>query len=141
MNCILFIVSHLWEHTVHCKKFIAFKYIHDFARDVIFDIIRWTEISVKKEVHANFLIDPLDRRSTLTPVDVIKYVWVRGKHVCVDLIGGFTTCAIRGRAFTVGHTSLKDVSSKMVKYGKTCYGQSTCFYTICFYIEFKGSCS
>ena len=35
----------------------------------------------------NFLIDSLDRRSTLLHVDVMMYGWVGGKHVCVDLTG------------------------------------------------------
>jgi len=26
------------EHVIHCKKLIGFKYMHNFVRDVIFDI-------------------------------------------------------------------------------------------------------
>ena len=29
------------EHAVHCKELRGFKYIHDFARDVLFDILKW----------------------------------------------------------------------------------------------------
>lgn len=27
------------EHAVHCKKLSGFKYIHDLAKDVLFDIV------------------------------------------------------------------------------------------------------
>jgi len=64
------------EHAVHCKEFPGFKYRHDFVRDVLFDIFRRAGVSVKKEASVNFLTDPLDRRSTLRPADVMVYEWV-----------------------------------------------------------------
>jgi len=41
----------------------------------------------EKEASANFLTNPLDRRSTLRPADVMVYRWVREKHACVDFTG------------------------------------------------------
>ena len=61
------------EHAVHCKELPRFKYRHGFVRGVLFDIFRRAGISVKKEAPVNFLTEPLDRRSTLRPVDVIMY--------------------------------------------------------------------
>jgi len=61
------------EHVVHCKELHDFKYIHDFVRDVLFDIFRRAGVSVKKETPVNFLTDPLDRRSTLRHADVMVY--------------------------------------------------------------------
>jgi len=55
----------------------------------------------------NFLTDPLDRRSTLRPADVIVYGWVGGKHACVDLTGVSSLVGLGVRPFTVGHTSHK----------------------------------
>jgi len=68
------------EYVVHCKELPGFKYKHDFVRDVLFDIFRRAGVSVKKEASVNFLTDPLDRRSTLRPVDDMVYGWVGGKH-------------------------------------------------------------
>ena len=45
------------EHAVHCKELLGFKYIQDFVRDVLFDIFRRAEISVRKEAPVNFLTD------------------------------------------------------------------------------------
>lgn len=53
------------EHTIRCKKFPDFKYKRDFVTDVLFDIFRWTWVSVKKETPMNFLIDPQEGRSAL----------------------------------------------------------------------------
>ena len=50
---------------VHCKELPSFKYIHDFVRDVLFDIFKWAGVPVKKKnTLVYFLIDPLDRKST-----------------------------------------------------------------------------
>jgi len=68
----------------------------------------------------NFLIDPLDRRSTLRPPDVMVYGWVGGKHACVDLTGVSPLVGLGGRPFTVGHAALKVASSKVVKHEKVC---------------------
>ncbi|GJR19033.1 hypothetical protein Tco_0967560 [Tanacetum coccineum] len=57
------------------------------AEDVLFDICRRGGISTKKEAPVNFLTDLSDGKSTLRPADVLVFVWVRGKHVWVDLTG------------------------------------------------------
>jgi len=108
------------EHVVHCKELPGFKYKHDFARDVLFDIFRRAGISVKKEGPVNFLTDPLDRRSTLRPTDVMVYGWVGGKHACVDLTGVSPLVGLGVRPFTVGHAALKAASSKVAKHEKAC---------------------
>ncbi|GJW29230.1 putative reverse transcriptase domain-containing protein [Tanacetum coccineum] len=43
----------------------GFKYRHNMVRDILFDICRRAGISANKEAPVNFLIDPLDGRSTL----------------------------------------------------------------------------
>ncbi|GKE30490.1 putative reverse transcriptase domain-containing protein, partial [Tanacetum coccineum] len=75
------------EHAVHCKELPGFKYRHDMVRDVLFDICRRAGISAKKEAPVNFLTDPSNGRSTLSPADVLVFGWVGGKHACVDLTG------------------------------------------------------
>jgi hypothetical protein len=59
------------EHVVHCKELPNFKYRHNFVKDVLFDILRWEGVSVKKVAPVNFLINSLDRRSTLRLADVM----------------------------------------------------------------------
>jgi len=61
----------------------------------------------------NFLTDPLDRRSTLRPADVMVYGWVWEKHACVSLTGVSTLLGLQAEAFTVGHAALKDASRKV----------------------------
>jgi hypothetical protein len=68
----------------------------------------------------NFLTDPLDRRSTLRPADVMVYRWVGGKHACVDLTGVSPLVGLGVAAFTVGQTALKAASSKVAKHEKAC---------------------
>ncbi|GJR92404.1 putative reverse transcriptase domain-containing protein [Tanacetum coccineum] len=75
------------EHAVHCKELPGFKYRHDMARDVLFDICRRVGIFAKKEAPMNFLTNPSDGRSTLRPIDVLLFGWVGRKHACVDLTG------------------------------------------------------
>jgi hypothetical protein len=58
------------EHVVHCKELLDFKYMHDFVRDVLFDIFKRSGVSVKKEAPVNFLTDALDRRMTLRPANL-----------------------------------------------------------------------
>ncbi|KAJ0906645.1 hypothetical protein HanRHA438_Chr07g0289701 [Helianthus annuus] len=53
------------EHAAHCRELPGFKYRHDLVRGVLFDIFRCAGISAKKEAPVNFLIDPLEGRSTL----------------------------------------------------------------------------
>ena len=101
-------------------SFLAFKYIYDFVRDVIFDIFRWAWVSVEKEVPVNFLIDLLDRRSTLRPAEVMVYGRVWGKHACADLTGISALMGLGVRAFTIGQAAIKAASSKVAKHGKAC---------------------
>ena len=104
------------EHVVHCKELHGFKYKHNFVRDVLFDIFRRARVSVKKEAPVNFLTDPRDRRSTLSPADTIVYGWLGGKHVCMDLTWVSPLVGSGVGAFTVGQTALKVVSNKLVKH-------------------------
>ena len=94
------------EHAVHCQELSGFKHIHDFVRDLLFDIFRRARISVKKEAPVNFLTDPLERRSTLRPADVMVYGWVGGKHDCVDLTGISPLVGLGVGPFIVGQTAL-----------------------------------
>jgi len=120
------------EHVVHCKEFSGFKYRHDFVRDVLFDIFIRAGISVKKEAPVNFLTDPLDRRSTLRPADVMVYGWVGGKHACVDLTGVSPLVGLGVRPFTVGQAALKVASSKVAKHEKACSDNQHAFIPFAF---------
>ena len=91
-------------HVVHCKELTGFKYMHDFVRDVLFDIFMRTWVSVKKEASVNFLSDQLDERSTLGPIDVMVYGWVEGKTYINGFDWGFSTCKIGDYGFYVGQT-------------------------------------
>ncbi|GJY45228.1 putative reverse transcriptase domain-containing protein [Tanacetum coccineum] len=71
----------------------GFKYRHDIARDVLFDICKRAGISTKKEAPVNFLTNPSDGRSTLRPDDVLVLA---------------------------GQTALKAVSGKVTKHEKAC---------------------
>ncbi|CAL5190146.1 unnamed protein product [Lathyrus oleraceus] len=77
------------EHMIHCRELPDFKYQHDLVRDVMFDIFRRAEVSMKKEAHVNFLTNSHEGRSTLRPPDILVYKWVGEKHACVDLIVAF----------------------------------------------------
>jgi len=51
MRFALFVVRHTsipLESTYHCRKLLDYKYGHDFVRDVLLAIYRWTCVSVKK---------------------------------------------------------------------------------------------
>ena len=80
----------------------------------------------------NFLTDPLDRRSTLRPANVMVYGWVGGKYACVDLTGVSPLVGLGARAFTVGHAALKTVSSKVVKHEKVCSDNQHAFIPFAF---------
>ncbi|RHN66079.1 hypothetical protein MtrunA17_Chr3g0086871 [Medicago truncatula] len=84
--------------------------------DVLFDIFRRAEVSMKKETPVNFLTDSLDRRST--PVYVMVYRCVGGKHACVDLTGVSPLVGLGVGSFTVGRISLKTASSKIAEHEK-----------------------
>jgi len=120
------------EHVVHCKELLGFKYRHYFVRDVLFDIFRRTEISVKKEAPVNFLTDPLDKRSTLRSADVMVYGCVGGKHVCVDLTGVSPLVGLGVGPFIVGQTALKATSSKVAKHEKACFDNQHAFIPFAF---------
>jgi len=122
----------LGEHVVHCKVLPGFKYRHDFVRDVHFDIFRGAGISVKKEAHVNFLTDPLDRRSTLRPADIMVYGGVGGKHACVDLTRVSPLVGLGVGPFTVGQAALKAASSKVAKHEKTCSDNQHAFIPFAF---------
>jgi hypothetical protein len=103
-----------------------FKYKHDFVRDVIFNIFRRAGISVKKEVPVNFLTNQQEGRSTLRPTDVMRHVWVGGKHACVYLTWVSPLIGLGTKTFTVGQADLKAASCKVAKHEKTCsYNQHT----------------
>jgi len=87
---------------------------------------------VKKEVPVNFLTDPLDRRSTARPADVMVYGWVGGKHACVDLTGVSPLVGLGVRPFTVGQAALKAASSKVAKHEKTCSDNQDAFISFAF---------
>ena len=65
----------------------------------------------------NFLTDPLNRRSTLRPTDVMVYGCVEEKHACVDLTGVSPLVGLGVVPFTIGQT-LKAASNKMAKHEK-----------------------
>ncbi|GJX33941.1 hypothetical protein Tco_0245498 [Tanacetum coccineum] len=90
------------------------------VRDVLFDICRRAGISDKKEAAVNFLTDPSDGKSTLRPIDVLVFGWVRGKHACVDLTGVSLLVGLRCWGFTMGQAALKDASCKVTKHEKAC---------------------
>jgi len=69
----------------------------------------------KKKTLVNFLTDPLDRRSTLTPTDVMVYGRVVRKHTCMDLSRVSPLIGLWVKTFTVGHTVLKVESSKVAE--------------------------
>jgi hypothetical protein len=92
--------------------------VHDFVRNVLFDIFRRAGILVKKEAPMNLLIDPLDRRSTLRPANVMVYGWVGGKSACVDFTQVSPLVGLGVGVFTVGHVTLKVASNKVVKHEK-----------------------
>ncbi|KAK2440786.1 hypothetical protein QL285_012159 [Trifolium repens] len=78
-------MDRFWEHAVHCRELLGFKYRHDFVCDVLFYVFKRACVSVKKEAPVNFLMDPLKGRSKLRPADILVYGWVGGKHTCLDL--------------------------------------------------------
>ncbi|KAJ0755819.1 putative reverse transcriptase domain, exostosin, DNA/RNA polymerase superfamily [Helianthus annuus] len=120
------------EHAVHCRELPVFKYRHDLVRDVLFDIFRCAGISVKKEAPVNFLIDPLEGRSTLRPADILVFGWVGGKHACVDLTGVSPLVGLGGSAFTVGQAALKAASGKVTKHEKACLDNQHVFIPFAF---------
>ncbi|KAL8234370.1 hypothetical protein R6Q59_020470 [Mikania micrantha] len=68
------------EHAVHGKELSGFKYRHDLVKDVLCDVLKRANISVKKEALVNFLTDPLEGRSTLRLADFLMFGWEGGKH-------------------------------------------------------------
>jgi len=43
----------------------------------------WAGVSVKKEIHVNFMTNLLYKRSTFKLADIMVYEWVGGKYACV----------------------------------------------------------
>ncbi|KAJ0470936.1 hypothetical protein HanIR_Chr14g0724201 [Helianthus annuus] len=66
----------------------------------------------------NFLTDPMERRSTLRPADLLVFGWVRGKHACVDLTGVSPLVGLRKNGFVAGQASRKLESKKVDKHAK-----------------------
>ncbi|KAF5787738.1 putative exostosin [Helianthus annuus] len=95
------------EHAVHCKELPGFKYRHDWVRDVLWDILRRSGISDKKEAPVNFLTDPMEGRSTLRPANMLVFGWARGKHACVDLTGVSPLAGLRENGFVAGQAVRK----------------------------------
>jgi hypothetical protein len=87
---------------------------------------------VKKEAPMNFLTDPLDRRSTLRPVDVMVYECVGGKHAYVDLTRVSPLVGLGVWPFTVVQATLKAASSKAAKHEKTCSDNQHAFILFAF---------
>ncbi|GJZ43324.1 hypothetical protein Tco_0590579 [Tanacetum coccineum] len=77
-------------------------------------------ISDKKKTPVNFLTDPSEEKSTLRPIDVLVFGWVRGKHACVDLTGVSPLVGLRCWGFTMGQDALKAASCKVTKHEKAC---------------------
>lgn len=73
---------------------------------VLFDIFQCTGVSVKKEATVNFLIVPQESRLTLRPTNILVYMWIGGKHVCVDLTEVFSLVGLRTEGFTKEQGSL-----------------------------------
>lgn len=82
-------------HTIHCRKLLSFKYRYEYVGNVLFDIFRWTRVYVKKKVLVIFFIHPHEGRPILRPDNVLMYVWVGGKYVCVDLTEVFSLVRLR----------------------------------------------
>jgi hypothetical protein len=121
------------EYAVHCREFSDFKYRHDFVRDVLFDVFKRACVSVKKEAPMNFLIDPLEgRSSTLRSTDILVYRWVGGKHACVDLTEVSPLVGLTTEDFTVGHVTLKATSSKVAKHESACSNNQHTFIPFAF---------
>ncbi|GJR38451.1 putative reverse transcriptase domain-containing protein [Tanacetum coccineum] len=106
------------EHALHCKELHGFKYSHDLVRDVLYDVLKRTEISSKKEAPVNFLTDPLEGRSTLWPAYILVFGWAGGKHTCMDLTGVSPLVGLRDNGFVAGQAALKAESSKVAKHKK-----------------------
>jgi len=75
---------------------------------------------VKNETSMNFLTNPLDKRSTLRPADVMVYRLIGEKHACVDLTGVSPLVGLGVGPFTVGQAAIKVTSNKVVKHEKLC---------------------
>jgi hypothetical protein len=114
------------EHAVYCRELPNFKYKYSFVRDVLCDIFKRTCVYVKKEVSLNFLINPHKGRSSLS----CSVLWLCRNETCMCWLDwSFSTCGIDD--FTVGQTTLKIASIKMVKNEKICSYNQHFLYTIC----------
>lgn len=115
------------EHTIHYRKFIGFKCRYNPVGDVMFNIFRWAEVSVKKETPVNILYDPYDGRSTLMPTYVLVYELVGKKHICVGLTRDSPLLWLRTKSFIMSQSTLKVVSSKVVKHEEACSDNQLAF--------------
>nr|GEW46434.1 putative reverse transcriptase domain-containing protein [Tanacetum cinerariifolium] len=77
-------------------------------------------IFVKKEAPVNFVTNPSEGGSTLTPADVLVIGWAKGKHACVNLSEVSPLVRLSSQGFTVGQAALKSASWKVTKHEKAC---------------------
>ncbi|CAK8572934.1 unnamed protein product [Lathyrus sativus] len=120
------------KHAIHCKELPGFKYRHNLVRDILFDIFRRVGVSVKKEVHVNFLTKPREGKSALRPADVLVNEWIGEKHACVGLTGASSLVGFRSVGFFVGQTALKAALSKVVKREKMYFDNQHAFMPFAF---------
>ncbi|RHN68840.1 hypothetical protein MtrunA17_Chr3g0118311 [Medicago truncatula] len=116
------------QYNFGCKELSGFKYKCDFVRDVPFDLFIRKGVLVKKETLVNFFTE----RSTLKYVNVMSYKLVGEKYTCVDLTGVSQLVKLRIETFTVGQTTLKTMSSKVVKHEKICSNNQHVFVLFAF---------
>ncbi|KAL8265419.1 hypothetical protein R6Q59_023549 [Mikania micrantha] len=80
-------------------------YRHDLVRDVLCDVLKRANISIKKEASVNFLTDSLKGRSTLRHACILVFGWEGGKHPCVT--GVSPLVGLRDTGYVAGHATLK----------------------------------
>lgn len=75
---------------------------------------------MKKEPPVNILTEPHEERSRLRSTYVLVYKWVEGKHARMNLTSVFPFGRLKTGGFTMGQTTFKIASSKVVKYDNVC---------------------
>ncbi|KAL8226020.1 hypothetical protein R6Q57_018577 [Mikania cordata] len=85
------------------------------------------------EAHVNFLIDLLEGRSTLRPVDILVVGWEGGKHSYVDLTGVSPLVGLRDTRFVAGQAALKAESGMVAKHEMACLENQHVFTPFAFY--------
>jgi hypothetical protein len=77
------------EHAIHCRELSDFKYRHDFVRDVLFNVFKCLRVSLKKEEHVNFLMDPQEEE-----------IYTKASRYFVVRVGRRKTC-MRGLDWSI----------------------------------------